>query len=478
MNRTSKYPKPDSQKWVVFFIVAIGVYMSTLDSSIVNIALPSILEDLKEPLETIEWIVVIYLLTLSSLLLPFGRLGDIKGRRWVFGYGLLVFSIGSLLCGVAINSLFLIASRIFQAVGAAMIMSCSQPLIVDTFPVKERGKIIGMVGTIVALGLTSGPAIGGFLIKAFSWRAIFYINVPIGIVSTVIGLKVLRGTPADIVKPEPFDWTGSFLLIICFSSFIFTLTQLSKWSRLYPVILILSFLFILSSIIFIQFEKKARFPIFEPGLLKIKLFILPVITALILFAGLFVMVFLMPFYLTYLKGFSYEKTGLIMVIPFIFLFFLGPLSGSLSDRIGSRVLCTLGMLLLSISLFSLSGLSSESSILSITWRLALSGIGISIFLSPNISTIITAVSPNRRGIAGGTIATARSLGMVIGVALSGLIFNYMFYKNSGGLSLNLYNPQLESVFIKAFKSALISGIFLTVPGIILSFIRGKEKKGE
>ena len=168
-------------KWLVLSLVAVGIFMSTLDGSIVNVALPTIMTELGVPLTTVKWVVIIYLLTVSSLLLFFGRLSDLQGRRRVYSRGLAVFSLGSLFCGLSPDVTWLIASRALQGVGAAMIMACTPALVVDVFPLKERGRALGMVGMVVAGGLTMGPALGGILLQFFHWRVIFYINVPVSL---------------------------------------------------------------------------------------------------------------------------------------------------------------------------------------------------------------------------------------------------------------------------------------------------------
>ena len=174
---------PRTPNWLIFSLVAIGIFMATLDGSIVNIALPSIMTDFEVELATIQWVVMIYLLTVTSLLLSFGRLSDIRGRRIVYSLGLFLFSFGSLFCGLAQSAQWLIISRFFQGLGAAMTMACTPALIVDTFPETERGRALGMMGSVVASGLTAGPVLGGLLIHYFSWRAIFYINIPIGLLT-------------------------------------------------------------------------------------------------------------------------------------------------------------------------------------------------------------------------------------------------------------------------------------------------------
>jgi MFS family permease len=213
----------------------------------------------------------------------------------------------------------------------------------------------------------------------------------------------------------------------------------------------------------------------EPSLLNIRLFSLPTLAAVIVFVSLFSVVFLMPFYLVHPSGFAIDKAGYMMVIPFISLFLVSPLSGTLSDRIGSRLLCTIGMMVLAAALLSLSRLTPSAATLDIAWRLALAGIGTAIFISPNSATVMSAVPAKRRGIAAGTVATARNLGMAIGVAQAGLIFNSTFYRLSGGLSLRVYRPDLESFFMAAFRNAMLAGGIVALVGVIIAYFRGPEK---
>jgi EmrB/QacA subfamily drug resistance transporter len=465
----------DKNKWPVFFLVAIGIFMATLDGSIVNIALPAIMKDLQVPLATTGWVMMIYLLTVSSLLLTFGRLSDIKGRRWVFCRGFIIFSLGSLFCGMARSALWLIMARSFQGVGAAMIMACSPALITDTFPVLERGKALGMVGTVVAAGLTTGPALGGLILDLFSWRLIFYINIPIGIGSTALAVRILKGGRGDLSRAEPFDWAGAVLLSVCLCTVIITLNRISDWGytswRLYFIVGVSIF----SAIGLVRVETRTRYPIFEPSLLKIRLFTYPILSAILLYASLFTMIFLMPFYLVHPSGFPMDRAGYTMVIPFVFLFFVSPLAGTISDRIGSRLLCALGMVVMTAALFSLARLSPSSSPLPVAWRLALAGIGTALFVSPNSAAVMSAVPMNRRGIASGMVATARNIGMVVGVTLAGLVFSSIFRKLSGGESFKIYHSELEPIFLTAFHHAMLAGGLVAGLGVVVALLRGSEK---
>jgi len=462
----------DKKKAPVFTLVAVGVFMCTLDGSIVNIALPVIMRDLDTTLSRIEWVVLIYLFTVSSLLLSFGRLSDIKGRRWVQTRGLFLFSAGSLLCAMSNDVLFLIVSRCIQGIGASMIMACSPAIIMDIFHKHERGKALGMIGAVVALGLSVGPALGGLILKWFSWRTIFYINIPIGIAAFFFAAHLLKGGKTDISKKEAFDWAGGSLLALCLGSLLFALTHGYGWGYdSKPFILTLLF-FLVTLILTAVVESRVEFPVIELSLLTIRLFILPVIAAVIIFGSLFIMVFLMPFYLMYPGGYTVTQAGNIMVTLFIALLFVSPAAGSISDRIGSRLLCTIGMAILCLSFVFMSRLPPAAPSLSIAWRLALAGIGTAVFLSPNSAVTMNSAPANYRGIAAAFVAMARNTGMVFGVAIAGAIFNSVFYKLSGGLSLKVYTPELQGAFMVSFHMAMSAGAVLSGIGIVVAFMRG------
>jgi len=462
------------RKWKIFFLVATSIFMSTLDSSIVNVALPHMMQDLKTDVRTIQWVVLIYLLTVSSLLLTFGRLSDIKGRRFIYCSGFGLFSAGSLFCGWASGSDILIISRAVQGCGASMLMACSPAIIVDAFPEDERGRALGMIGAVVAAGLTTGPEAGGFILEYFSWRFIFYINIPIGLAATISGVYVLNSESSAKGSDEPLDKTGSLLLVAALCSLIIFMTHIPQWGLLSLKSVFTALIGMVSLMILIMNEARVEYPLFDLGLLKIRLFVLPVLASAILFAALFVIVFTMPFYLTYPCGFSASQTGFVMIVPFLFLLFVSPISGALYDRLGSKLLCTAGMLLLTISLLSLISLSPDMPVLSILWRIALSGIGTALFVSPNNTAIMNCVPFPRRGIASGSVATARNLGMVMGVALAGLIFTSSFSGLTQGATLENYVPAMEPFFIKSFQRTMSAGVLVAVAGVLVTIARGAE----
>ena len=477
MPETDSKTLPKTQNWLIFLMVAIGIFMATLDGSIVNIALPSIMADFEVPLATIQWVTMIYLLTVTSLLLSFGRLSDIRGRRIVYSLGLCLFSIGSLFCGLAPSAHWLIGARFFQGLGAAMTMACTPALLVDTFPEKERGRAIGMMGSVVASGLTAGPVLGGLLVHYFSWQAIFYINVPIGLLTAAGVFFLLKGSKADITRPETFDWSGAVLLAILLGSLLMAITHAYDWGYFSLPTLTLLGVSILAAACLLFVETRVRHPILSRSLFAIRLFSMPIMAAVILFVCLFTLVFFMPFYLIHPAGYPVNVVGGIMACIFVSLFIVSPFSGALFDRIGSRLLCTLAMAIIACSLFSLSTIPANASFFSIIWRLSLAGIGTAIFLPPNSAAAFNAVSPENRGVASATVAAARNLGMVLGVAIAGAIFNSVFYKLSDGLSLKEYHPALEEIFMESFHFVMLTGGFIALFGMAIAFLRGPEQTG-
>ena len=219
-----------------------------------------------------------------------------------------------------------------------------------------------MLGTVVAAGLTAGPVLGGLIINFFPWRTIFFINIPIGLVSAILAFRILKGEKGNIGIKERFDWKGTLILAAGFSLFIYVISNSYAWKLTSARTMVLLSVSIILMVWFLHAEKRMDYPIFETSLLKIRLFLLPLISTSILYVSLFTMVFLMPFFLVDPYGLSIDKAGYTMVIPFVFLSFVSPLSGYISDRIGSRILCTLGMLLMSIALFFLSPYNADAGI--------------------------------------------------------------------------------------------------------------------
>jgi EmrB/QacA subfamily drug resistance transporter len=450
-------------KWKAMLIVWIGIFMATLDGSIVNVALPTLTEYFKTDITTIEWVIMAYLLTITSLLLSLGRLSDMFGRKPIFAGGLALFTAGSGLCAISATEGQLIFYRIIQGIGAAMLMATGVAIITHAFPPKERGKAMGLIGTVVSIGSMAGPITGGFLIENVGWQSIFYINIPIGVFGTLMALRVLH---KDETNPgQTFDVSGALTL---FMSLILLLLALSQgqdsgWESGYIISL-----FILSAVLFIVFiyvETKARHPMMELRHFKNRPFAAANISSMISFVAMFNVILMMPFFLQNELGYSPEEVGIVFLAVPLVMSVVSPVSGWLSDRANSYILSSIGVGIASISILALSFLSKSSGFIDVTSRLALLGLGLGLFQAPNNSIIMGSLPKEQIGIAAGTLGTTRNMGMVIGIAVSGAIFSnrYAFY---GGIGSS-FQPAFHDTYI---VSAIICGI-----AMVTSLVRSKGK---
>ena len=457
----------NSYKWRAMFVVSIGVFMATLDGSIVNVALPTLTRHFSTNLNTIQWVLLSYLLTITTLLLTLGRLSDMYGKKYIFSGGLFVFTIGSAFCSISTSAEQLIAFRVLQGIGAAMLMANGPAIVTQVFPHTERGKALGLIGTVVSIGSMTGPALGGFLIDWIGWQSIFYINIPIGIFGTVFAMKVLETD--EVHRDQKFDISGAVLMFVSVMALMLGITQGQEMGWSSPFILFMFAVFIVFLILFLIAEKKAKTPMIELSLFRNIPFSASNTSGFLSFVAMFAVILLMPYYMEEILGYSTKHVGLaLMAVPLI-MALVAPLSGWVFDKTNSPLPSSLGMAITAIALFLLGNLNQESSFLDIIIRLGLIGLGMGMFQSPNNSIIMGSVPPNRLGIASGMLSSVRNLGMVTGIAISGAVF-------TRGLNL-LENAGLayEQAFIGGFHDAfLVSAVICTV-GIFTSLVRGGEK---
>jgi EmrB/QacA subfamily drug resistance transporter len=450
-------------KWKAMFTVWIGIFMATLDGSIVNVALPTLTEYFKTDITTIEWVVMAYLLTITSLLLSLGRISDMIGRKTIFAGGLAIFTIGSGLCAISATENQLIYYRVLQGIGAAMLMATGIAIITHAFPPRERGKAMGLIGTVVAIGSMAGPVAGGFLIENVGWQSIFYINIPIGIFGTAMALIVLRKDKTT--SGQTFDIPGALALFISLMSLLLALSQGQESGWLSGYIILLFILSIVFIIIFIRIENKARHPVMELQHFRNRPFAAANISALISFTALYNVILLMPFFLQNELGYSPEQVGIVFLAVPLVMSVAAPFSGWLSDRTNSFLLSSIGIGISSVSILWLGYLTPTSGSIDVVLRLALLGLGMGLFQAPNNSIIMGALPKEKIGIAAGTLGTMRNMGMVIGIAVSGAVFSsrYVYYGNTVGSFL----PAFRDTYT---VSAIICGI-----AMLTSLVRGKSK---
>ncbi len=456
-------------RWIILGNVAMGMFMSTLDSSIVNVALPTLSLKLHSDLSTLQWVITAYLLTIASLLPVMGRVADLIGRKRVFSLGLLIFGFGSALCGLSNNIWFLVAMRVVQALGSSMIMANSAAIIIANFPPEERGRSLGLIGTIVALGALTGPSLGGFLVSTSSWRAIFYVNVPIAIIGYIITQIVL---PADNLKQvkEDFDFKGAFLFGGGMLTLLLAINNGQDWGWVSTPILagLVAGLILLG--LFLVAESRVRSPLIDLSLYKIKPFLIGNVTGFIMFLAMASNNILMPFYLQHVLYYGTSEVGLIMTAFPLTMLIVAPISGYLSDRSGPVFLTTGGLFLVSIGLFYMSTLSVHSTAISVIPGTILMAFGAGMFQSPNSSSVMSSVPEEKLGVVGGINALVRNVAMVIGIALSVSLFES---RNVAILS-GLKNPsqlQITDAFVRSYHTVVLVGAVIALIGALVSVSR-------
>lgn len=452
-----------SQKWWILLAVGIASFMAALDGSVVNIILPVVRDAFHSDVATMEWVVTIYLLVMSGLLLSVGRLGDLRGHKIVYVAGFVVFVIGSALCGLAPTARLLIGFRALQALGAAMLAANSPAILTQHFPAEERGRALGLQATMTYLALALGPSLGGWLTEQLSWRAVFYMNVPVGIAALWLSTHFI---PPDHAaeQTEPFDLAGAATFLFGLSALLLGLNQGYLWGWTSPSILALLTIAIVLLGLFIWLEQRVRSPMLDLTLFHRRLFSAATASAVFNYICVSSVLFLLPFYLIQGRGFDPAYAGLLLTAQPIIMAVAAPLSGALSDRIGSRLLSTFGMAVLALGLFLLSRIGPQSSPLQIIVDLVLIGLGTGVFISPNTSALLGAAPRGKQGIASGVLATARSAGQVLGVALAGAIFTTVeISAQSSGAANALYQGIAAGLLVAAGVGVL---------GVLTSAVRG------
>jgi EmrB/QacA subfamily drug resistance transporter len=472
MERTED--KVFENRWILLFIIVLQPFMATLDSSIVNVALPVMAKRLSVNMASIEWVVSSYLIIVSATILIFGRLGDILGKTLVFQWGLVIFAIGSLLCGISTSLSFLVISRVVQGIGAASTMANNQGIITHIFPAHERGKALGVSATFVALGTMVGPPLGGFIVSILSWQYIFLINVPVGIIAFIMGVKMFP--KKEVTIDEKLDLRGAALFAL---SIILLFSGLLKGHQTGygNGVIILAFAgSVLSMSTFMWWESRIEDPLLELSIFKNKLFSISVFCAFISFTSISCTNLIQPFYLQDVIKLSPAVTGLFMMIYPLILSVVAPVSGSLSDKIGSELLTFIGLVFTSLGLLLLSMLNESSSLVEMAIYVAVLAVGNGLFQSPNNSLVMSTVPKSKLGIAGGINALVRNLGLIFGVSLSTtLLYNRM--SELIGYRVVSYVPGREDVFIYGMRVVYITAAVICAVGALTTALRlfGKHK---
>lgn len=423
----------NTRKWVILAITSVATFMGTLNSTIVNVALPVMSQEMKVSINAIQWVISAYLLTTVLLLPIFGKLSEFTGKKYIFAFGTLLFAVGSTLCAFSHTLGMLTISRIIQAIGTSGMFSMSMGIVSGAFPASERGKALGIVGTMVAIGTIAGSSLGGILVSAFGWPSIFVINIPIGIIGSILSYIFLPESP-NRTKIKSFDIAGtvsfSMLILILFLALLFTQQNMLPVVYLIPAIMIAA-VFLL---VFIKVEKRAKNPLLDLRLFKVKEFSLGLVAAYFCFIILNSTMLFIPFYLQDVLKLSTLNSGLVLSVYPISMGIIAPFSGWLSDRITYRPLTIVGMIVTAAAMLLLATLRQTSPVSETIILICLLGIGLSIFQSPNNARVMGSASENQLGIASSTNALFRYIGLSSGTTFSMLIFSFSSNISVGNLS--------------------------------------------
>lgn len=444
-------------KWFVLLAVGVGTFMSAVDASVVNTVLPVINRSLASSVAAIEWVVVVYLLVVSGLLLSFGRLGDLRGHKPMYLAGFAVFVLGSALCGLAPTAAVLIAFRALQALGAAMLLSNSPAILTLNFPAAQRGQALGLQASMTYMGMTVGPALGGWLTGRFSWRAAFYINVPVGLLALGLGLCFI---PHDRRANDEgrFDLAGASTWMVGLVVLLLALNRGHAWGWTSGALAasLATAAVLLGA--FVAIERRVPSPMLDLSLFRRRTFSAAATSSVLNFICTYTMVFLLPFYLIQGRGVSPAKTGLLLTAQSLVRAAVAPFSGTLSDWIGSRIPGMSGMALLATGLFMQSRLDAASPMRDVVVALAIVGLGTGLFISPNNSALMGSAPKERQGVAAAILATARSVGMVLGVGLSGAVLTTLTAGSEAPLPTTALVRAVDAGFLLATGIAVL-GVF-------------------
>ena len=470
-------------KWWVFSSVALGLFLTVTDQSGVNIALPRIAEHFGADLPAAQWIALGFTLSTSVMFMPVGRLSDIFGRSQVFMVGFAIFVAAATIGGTAVAFPMLIAAKLLQGIGVAGIEANGMAMVADIFPERERGKAIGLYMSIIGAGAVGGPVIGGTLVSLLGWRSIYAASACVGIIALLLAAVVLRReVNRDGSQPEraSFDWTGAALSSIVLVCFLLSITNGHRLGWDSPVVLGGIGAAVVSLALFVWWEGKAKAPMLDLTFFRSKVFSLGVSARFLSFLAGSAVYFIMPFYLVQGLGLEPSHAGLLMVPGSIAIGVWGPVSGRLSDKIGTRWLTVVGMALAGTGMLLFSTLDENSSTMKVMFSIFLEGTGIGMFSSPNTSAIMTAVDSRKFSVASAFLNLVRTSASLSGIAIFTAIV--VFTMSSQGFAPDLSavtetgGIEIKLVFIAGMKRAFFAAAMVMFAALIVSALRPENPR--
>jgi EmrB/QacA subfamily drug resistance transporter len=459
---------PENRKWWTLAALSFALFMIMLDNTVVNVALPSIQRDLGIGISELEWVVTAYALSFAVFLLTGGKLADRYGRRRIFLIGLVVFTVSSLLCGLAGSAGLLIGARIVQGVGAALMMPATLSIISAVFPPRERGAAIGIWAGVSAMALAIGPLIGGFLAEKVNWNWIFYINVPVGIVgiaATILLVPESRDTSAE----QRLDLPGLISSGIAVFSLTYALIEANTYGWTSARILALFGLFAVALVVFVLLESHQRAPMLDLSLFKSGTFAGANVVALMVSLAMFGVFFFISLFMQNILGYSAIKAGATFLPMTVLIILVAPLAGALSDKLGSRWLMAGGMTLVAGSLVIFAQLEATSGFWILLPGLLIGGVGMAMTMSPMTSAALSAVSVDKAGVASGVLNTFRQVGGSLGIAVGGAIL-------ASYISVPARSPQFSAQFVNGLHHALYTSAAIAFGAAVVAALTIRKRR--
>jgi EmrB/QacA subfamily drug resistance transporter len=448
-------------KLVVLIIAVMSSFLTPFTSSSVNIALPSIGTQLSLNAVALSWVATAYLLAAAVFLVPFGRTADIYGRKMIFRLGIIIDAIASILCAVSNSGEWLIVFRALQGVGGAMIFGTGIAILTSVFPAKERGRALGISTAAVYTGLSVGPLVGGFLTGHLGWRSIFFLNAFLGLVIIVVVFWKLKGEWAE-AKGERFDYVGSIIYSLALVTVFYAFSVLPALWGIWLITI-----GVIGLAAFVWWETRQKQPVLNISFFRNNtVFTFSNLAALINYSATFAVAFLLSLYLQYVKGFSPEHAGLILIAQPVMMVICSPIAGSLSDRIEPRIVASIGMALTTAGLVMLTFLDNVTSLQYIIISLVILGVGFGVFSSPNTNAVMSSVERKFYGVASGTLGTMRLTGQALSMGMALLLFALYI----GRVQIT---PEYYPLFLKSMKTAFSISAALCFAGIFASIARGR-----
>ena len=454
-------------KWAILITVLVMTFMSTLDSSIVNVALPVMQKELAVGLDAIQWVASIYLVAICAVLLVFGRLGDLFGKVWLFQAGVAVFAVGSLLCGMSQTFEALMGARAVQGVGAAAAMANNMGIITESFPARERGRALGLLASFVALGMMTGPVLGGFIVSALPWEYIFLINVPVGVISLLVGFKTLPHVRPDRTGKR-FDVKGALLVAPGMALALCSVTLIERGFSWQLVAMLVAGAALLIG--FVLVERRAEQPLAQLSIFRSAIFDINVVTTVISFVAIGSTEIVLPFYLQDACGFNPSMAGLLFAVIPLVNAVVGPVSGNVSDRIGCHIPTTLGLGIYAVGIFAVGTLSQDSPLPIIIGFIALMSLGTSMFQSPNNSLFMGSAPADGLGFVGSVASLSQNMGMALGIS-GGMAVLYGQMSVAAGTRVTSYVAGRPDIFFYGFRWAYFLTVAIVIVGFVLAIVR-------